>query len=226
MGGGDFHWSFSVRVIIVGCGRVGSELANALSAERHEVVVIDRNPLSFGRLSRDFSGRMLTGVGFDRDILQKAEIEGADALAATTDSDNANIVVAVTAKETFKVPRVVARIYDSQAAEIYRREGIPTVSPTVWGASTIKTMITQPRLATLATCGSGEVEFLKVEVTKPLAGRTIQDVTIPGEVVVGALVRRGQAFIPDQKTRLELGDELHIAVACKAVPKLEKLLGQ
>ncbi|HYL82515.1 MAG TPA: TrkA family potassium uptake protein, partial [Candidatus Acidoferrum sp.] len=101
-----------MRVIIVGCGRVGSRLANTLSAERHEVVVIDRNPLSFGRLSREFNGRMLTGVGFDREILQKADIEGADALAATTDSDNANIVVAVTAKETFKVPRVVARIYN------------------------------------------------------------------------------------------------------------------
>ncbi|MBI3015182.1 MAG: NAD-binding protein, partial [Candidatus Tectomicrobia bacterium] len=69
-----------MRVVIVGCGRVGSELANALSVERHEVVVIDRNPLSFGRLSRDFSGRMLTGIGFDRDVLQKAEIEGAEAL--------------------------------------------------------------------------------------------------------------------------------------------------
>ncbi|MBI2164689.1 MAG: TrkA family potassium uptake protein, partial [candidate division NC10 bacterium] len=74
-----------MRVIIVGCGRVGSQLANALSAERHDVVIIARDPLSFGRLSREFGGRMLTGVGFDREILQKADIEGADALAATTD---------------------------------------------------------------------------------------------------------------------------------------------
>jgi trk system potassium uptake protein TrkA len=142
-----------MRVIIVGCGRVGSELANALSAERHDVVVIDRSPLSFGRLSREFNGRMLTGVGFDRDTLQKAEIEGAQALAASTDSDNVNIVVAVTAKETFKVPHVVARIYDPQVAEIYRREGIPTVTPTVWAASTMKTLIVHPPLASLSTCG-------------------------------------------------------------------------
>jgi trk system potassium uptake protein TrkA len=213
-----------MRVIIVGCGRVGSELANALSAERHEVVIIDRSPLSFGRLSRDFNGRMLTGVGFDREILQKADIEGADALAATTDSDNVNIVVAVTAKETFKVPHVVARIYDPQAAEIYRREGIPTVTPTLMAANTMKTMISHPRLAKLATCGSGEVEFITIQVPKGLAGRTVQDLIIPGESLVSALVRRGQALIPTADTRLEAEDELHVAVAAKALPKFGKLL--
>ena len=213
-----------MRVIIVGCGRVGSELANALSAERHEVVIIDRSPLSFGRLSRDFSGRMLTGVGFDREILQKADIEGADALAATTDSDNVNIVVAVTAKETFKVPHVVARIYNPQAAEIYRREGIPTVTPTLMAANTMKTMISHPRLAKLATCGSGEVEFITIQVPKGLAGRTVQDLIIPGESLVSALVRRGQASIPSPDTCLEAEDELHVAVAAKALPKFDKLL--
>jgi len=213
-----------MRVIIVGCGRVGSQLANALSAERHEVVIIDRSPLSFGRLSRDFSGRMLTGVGFDREILQKADIEGADALAATTDSDNVNIVVAVTAKETFEVPHVVARIYDPQAAEIYRREGIPTVTPTLLAANTMKTMISHPRLAKLATCGSGEVEFITIQVPKALAGRTVQDLIIPGESLVSALVRRGQASIPSADTRLEAEDELHVAVAAKALPKFDKLL--
>jgi trk system potassium uptake protein TrkA len=215
-----------MQVIIVGCGRVGSELANALSAERHNVVVIDRNPLSFGRLSRAFEGRMLTGVGFDRDTLLKADIEGAQALAATTDSDNVNIVVAVTAKETFKVPHVVARIYDPQAAEIYRREGIPTVTPTIWAANTMKMMIVHPPLASLSTCGSGEVQFLTVEVPRSLAGRTVQDLTLPGEALVGAVVRRGQAVIATTNTRLEVGDVLHITAAVAAIPKLEKLLAQ
>ncbi len=213
-----------MRVIIVGCGRVGANLANALSAERHTVVVIDRNPLSFGRLSREFNGQMLTGVGFDRDILLKADIEGADALAATTDSDNVNIVVAVTAKETFKVPRVVARIYDPEAAEIYRREGIPTVTPTLLAANTMKAMIAHPQLTIVSALGSGEVKFLEVEATKPLVGRTIQDLTIPGESLVHAVVRRGQAMIPRADTRLETGDVLHIAVATRSIANFEKLL--
>jgi trk system potassium uptake protein len=213
-----------MRVIIVGCGRVGAQLANALSAERHDVVVIDRNPQSFSRLSRTFSGRMLTGVGFDRDILQKADIEGADALAATTDKDNVNIVVAVTAKEYFKVPHVVARIYNPQAADIYRHEGIPTVTPTTWAAGVMKTMIVHPQFTTSATAGSGEVEFLKLEVAKPLAGQTVAALTSPGESVVSALVRHGQAMIPAIDTRLEVGDILYLAVTTTAIPKLTKLV--
>lgn len=213
-----------MRVIIVGCGRVGANLANALSAERHNVVVIDRSPLSFGRLSREFNGQMLTGVGFDREILEKADIEGADALAATTNSDNVNIVVAVTAKETFKVPRVVARIYDPEAADIYRREGIPTVTPTILAANTMKAMIAHPRLVILSALGSGEVKVIEAEVPKPLAGRMVQDLIVPGESMIHVVVRRGQAMIPRADTRLEAGDVLHITVATRSISNLEKLL--
>jgi trk system potassium uptake protein TrkA len=213
-----------MRIIIVGCGRVGSNLANTLSAERHEVVVIDRNPLSFGQLSREFNGRMLTGVGFDREVLQKADIESAAALAATTDSDNANIVVAVTAKETFKVPRVVARIYNAQAAEIYRREGIPTVTPTLWGANAMRAMLMHPGVGTITTFGSGEVHVLEVELPNSLTGRPVGDLCMPGESLVGILVRRGQASIPKADTRLEAGDILRIAATAAAIPRLQKLL--
>lgn len=213
-----------MRVIIVGCGRVGSQLANALSVERHDVVVIDRNPLSFARLSREFGGRMLTGVGFDRETLQKADIEGVDALAATTNSDNVNIVVAVVAKETFKVPRVVARIYNPQAAEIYRREGIPTVTPTLWGAATMKALLVHPGMGTITTLGNGEVQILELQVPKLLDGHSVQELSSPGESVVGALVRRGQAIIPTPDSRLEAGDVLHIAASAVALPKLQKLL--
>ncbi len=103
-------------------------------------------------------------------------------MAATTDSDNVNIVVAVTAKETFKVPHVVARIYNPQAADIYRREGIPTVTPTLWAANTMKTMIVNPLLSAVTALGSGEVESVKIDVPKALAGRTVKDLTLPGEI--------------------------------------------
>jgi trk system potassium uptake protein TrkA len=215
-----------MRVIVVGCGRVGSHLANSLAAEGHHVVVIDSNPASFGRLGSDFTGRMITGVGFDRDVLVQAEIEGSDALAATTDSDNTNLVVAVTAKETFRVPHVVARIYYARAAEIYRREGIPTVTPTLWGANTMRAMISEARLGTVTTFGSGEVYGLQVQIPARLAGRPIRDFILPGQSTSGILVRRGSATIPSPETRLEAGDVLHIAAAAEAVPKLEKLLAQ
>jgi trk system potassium uptake protein TrkA len=213
-----------MRVIIIGCGRVGSSLANVLSAERHDVVIIDSDPQSFRGLSREFSGRMLTGVGFDREVLQKADIESVQALAATTDSDNVNIVAAVTAKEVFRVPHVVARIYDPQVAEIYRREGIPTVTPTSWAASTMKTMITNPGLTAVATLGSGEVEFVAVEVPEALAGRPLRELALPGESVVGAVVRRGQAAVLPPEARLEAGDQVYLTVATAAIPTLEKML--
>ncbi len=213
-----------MRVIIVGCGRVGSHMANSLSAERHDVVVIDKNPLSFSRLDREFGGRMLTGIGFDREVLQKADVEGAEALAATTDSDNVNIVTAVTAKETFHVPRVVARIYNPQAADIYRREGIPTVTPTLWAANTMKTMITSPHMTVISTLGSGEVESVVLDVPKALAGRTVKELATGNEAVVAALVRRGQALIPAPDTKLEIGDAAHITATVAALSRLEKLL--
>jgi trk system potassium uptake protein len=213
-----------MRVIVVGCGRVGSQLANTLSAEGHALVVIDRNATAFANLSREFVGRMLTGVGFDRAILQKADIEGADALAATTDSDNVNIVVAVTAKETFGVAHVVARIYNPQAAEIYRREGIPTVTPTLWAANTMKTMLVTASLTAVATLGSGEVESVCLEVPKGVAGRTVADVSKPGEIVVGALVRKGQAMIPTAETVLEAEDQLHITAVVPALSQLQRLI--
>ncbi len=213
-----------MRVIIVGCGRVGSHMANTLSAERHDVVVIDKNPLSFGRLDREFGGRMLTGIGFDREVLQKADVDGADALAATTDSDNANIVTAVAAKETFHVPRVVARIYNPQAAEIYRREGIPTVTPTLWAANTMKTMITSPHMTMAFTLGSGELESVVLDISKPLAGRMVKELGVPNELVIAALVRRGQALIPSPDMQLELGDAAHITATVSALARLEKLI--
>ncbi|HET9690740.1 MAG TPA: NAD-binding protein, partial [Acidimicrobiales bacterium] len=122
----------AVHVIVVGCGRVGSELADRLSREGHEVVIVDKRPDSFRRLPEAFAGRSLAGTGIDRDVLVEAGIGGAGALAAVTSGDNTNILVARIARETFEVPRVVARIYDPRRALIYQRLGIPTVATVSW----------------------------------------------------------------------------------------------
>ncbi|OWY61066.1 potassium transporter TrkA, partial [cyanobacterium TDX16] len=121
-----------MHVVIVGCGRVGSGLAQALDEGGHSVVVIDRRAKAFARLPEGFKGKTLEGVGFDRDLLKAAGIEQADALAAVTSGDNSNILVARVARETFQVGRVVARIYDPRRAAIYERLGIPTVATVQW----------------------------------------------------------------------------------------------
>ncbi len=119
-----------MHIIIVGCGRVGAELAQMLSQEGHNVVIIDKKVASFKRLGSDFNGITITGVGFDPDILKRAGVERADALAAVTNGDNSNIMVSEIAKKIYKVPQVITRIYDPLRADIYKKFGLNTISTT------------------------------------------------------------------------------------------------
>jgi trk system potassium uptake protein TrkA len=123
-----------MHVVILGCGRVGATLALMLEAEGHSVAIIDRDPEAFRRLGRGFRGKTILGIGIDEDVLRKAGIERADGFAATTSGDNTNIMSAQIVKVKYKVPRVIARIYDPLRAEAYRELGIDTISPTLLGA--------------------------------------------------------------------------------------------
>src|SRR3954462_14477003 len=111
----------------MGCGRVGASLADGLARIGHDVAVIDRDSTAFNRLSPEFPGERVLGMGFDRDVLLRAGIEDAAAFAAVSSGDNSNITSARVARETFGVERVVARIYDAKRAKVYERLGIPTV---------------------------------------------------------------------------------------------------
>lgn len=130
-----------MKIIILGCGRVGARLAQQLDAAGHEVVIIDRNQDSFARLGPDFGGGMVLGTGIDEDVLRKAGVEGADAFVAVTNGDNTNAMSAQIAKLIFKVPHVVARLYDPVREETYRTLGLETVSPTLIGVEKIKEQI-------------------------------------------------------------------------------------
>ena len=126
-----------MHVIVVGCGRVGSGLAAALDSDGHTVGIIDRQARAFRRLPPSFGGTSIVGVGFDRDRLEEAGVGHATALAAVTNGDNSNILIARVAKETYGVERVVARIYDPRRAAIYERLGIPTVATVQWATERV-----------------------------------------------------------------------------------------
>ena len=128
----------SVKIVIVGCGRVGSTLARTLAAEGHEVTVVDELVKSFSRLGEDFQGQMVVGSGIDEEVLRRAGIERADCFASVTNGDNRNIMAAQIAKEVFKVQRVITRIYDPIRAEVYRELGLETVCPTTIGAALLE----------------------------------------------------------------------------------------
>jgi trk system potassium uptake protein TrkA len=119
-----------MKVVIMGCGRVGAQLASLLDADGHEVIVVDNDTNSFKRLPHDFGGTALLGNGLDEEVLKKAGIEEADAFVAVTQGDNRNVMAAQIAKHIFNVPKVVCRIYDPLRQELYDMLGLEAISPT------------------------------------------------------------------------------------------------
>jgi trk system potassium uptake protein len=213
-----------MRLIIIGCGRMGAGLAQVLSRRRHTVTVVDRDPTAFELLGPAFTGQTVTGIGFDRETLLQAGIECADGLAAVTASDETNVVAARLARLMFRVPRVVARLYDPRKAEIYRRLGIQTISTTAWGIHRIAELLGYSDLDSLASLGSGEVDLVEIAVPHPLIGRTVDEVTVPGEVQVVAISRSGSTFLPMRGTRFQDGDLVHLSVVTTSIERLKTLL--
>jgi trk system potassium uptake protein TrkA len=119
-----------MKVVIMGCGRVGARLASLLEQDRHTVTIIDNDSYSFRRLAPDFKGAALIGNGIDEDVLRSAGIEEADAFIALTQGDNRNVMASQIAKHIFNVPRVVCRIYDPLRRDMYAELGVETISPT------------------------------------------------------------------------------------------------
>jgi trk system potassium uptake protein TrkA len=214
-----------MKIIVMGCGRVGSQVSLVMSAHGHDVTVIDHDNNAENRLGAGFKGRLLRGLGFDRKVLLEAGIENCDAFTAVSSSDNANIVAARIARTIFKVPRVVARLYDPRRAEIYQRLGLLTISTTTWGAERIFELITHSDLDVLYSFGRGEVSMLSYEISTLLAGRTAKDITVPGEINVVSVTREDKAFIPAGGTTFREGDVVHLAVSASAMPRLEEMLG-
>ena len=212
-----------MKVIIIGCGRIGSGLAQTLSRQGYAITVVDKDPVAFERLGPVFKGKTVTGIGFDRDVLIEAGIERADGLAAVTASDEANVVAARLASQVFRVPRVVARLYDPRKAEIYKRLGLLTVSPITWGVNHIADLVCYAPLESVLSLGS-DVEVIQTDAPPLLVGRTVRDLAVLGEIHVVAITRGGKTFLPTQGTVFQDGDLLHLAVVASAMERLKALL--
>ncbi|MCI0710950.1 MAG: TrkA family potassium uptake protein [Chloroflexi bacterium] len=214
-----------MNVVIMGCGRTGEQLTLLMLDQGHHVAVIDQDAAALARLPSHPRCQIVRGVGFDRDVLLKAGIEEAETFAATSRSDNANIVAARIAHNVFRVPRVVCRLQDPHKVEIYQRLGLISISPAHWGAQRINELLTHADLAPVMTFGNGEVTLMAVEMPVTFAGRLVRDFTVPGEVNVVAITRGKMAFVPTTGTELREGDILHLAVLATAMERVEMLLG-
>src|SRR5690242_10279031 len=201
-----------VRVVVMGCGRVGASLADSLARIGHEVAVIDRDTTAFHRLSPEFAGERVLGMGFDRDVLLRAGIEEAGAFAAVSSGDNSNIIAARVARETFGVERVVARIYDPKRAEVYERLGIPTVATVRWAADQILQRILPEGAAPEWFDASGNVVLAQVLVGQGWIGQPLHRLERAAAVRAACITRYGEGSIPDNKTVLQEGDLLHLLI--------------
>jgi trk system potassium uptake protein len=213
-----------MHVIVVGCGRVGSEVALSLASTEHDVIVIDRKVEAFRRLGDDFKGATLVGVGFDRDVLTEAGITPNCAVAAVTSGDNSNILIARVARETFGVKHVVARIYDPRRASIYERLGIATVASVAWTSARVLRHLTASDSTPDWIDPSAKFTIIERRVTAAAAGVSVGAVeaSTRGRVVV--LSRFGDASIPSTGTLLQEDDVLHVILPADQSALLDEAL--
>ena len=181
-----------MHVIVVGCGRVGSGLAISLSAEGHSVAILDKSAKAFRRL-KEWDGPCIVGSGFDRDDLEKAGALEADALAAVTSGDNTNILTVRIARETYKIPNVVARIYDPRRAEIYQRLGIPTVATVTWTIDQVRRRLLPDEDVGDWSDATGRLTLVDRSLPEDWAGRPLGDWSSPAGSAWSSVTRAGRA---------------------------------
>jgi trk system potassium uptake protein TrkA len=212
------------KVIVVGCGRVGAELATSVSGKGGNVSVVDRDPRAFERLPAGFVGETVEGDVLDLAVLHRAGIEAADGFAAATPSDETNLVAARIAHDLFHIRNVVARVYSPSHTPVFSLAGIQTVVSSSWSANRIEQLLRHPGLIEVASAGHGEVRFLEVKIPDHLASKPVGTLVDEGSCQPVTLVRGGEAVLASLDTTMESGDLVVLAVRVGHLPKLETLL--
>lgn len=207
----------------MGCGRVGSSLARGLENRGHSVAVIDSDPESFRRLGVGFKGTTVKGVGFDREVLEAAEIRKADAFAAVSSGDNSNILAARVVREVYHVGNVVARIYDQGRAEVYERLGIPTVATVKWTATQVMRRLLPEGSEPVWSDPSGNARLLQIAVHSGWVGHRISTMSEMAKTPLPFVVRFGTGMVPKPSTLFQDGDILYVAAENERICELETL---
>lgn len=213
-----------MNVIVMGCGRVGAELAYRLYKRGHQVTVVDEIASAFENLPPDFRGRTLEGEVLSLDVLRRAGIEQAQGLACVMPSDPANAVVAHVARETYHIPNVVVRNYDPHQRPLLEAFGLQIVAPSSWGAQRIEELVSGISVHTVLSAGNGEVEVYEFAVPAAWQGRKLNDLLTPSQSMCVALTRAGQATLPSPDTVLADGDVIHLSATMEGVAAVRKQL--
>lgn len=214
-----------MHIVIMGCGRVGSTLAQALQALDHSVAVIDFEPEAFRRLGADFTGLTVVGTGYNREVLVAAGIERAGAFAAVSSGDNSNIIAARVARETFGVGRVAARIYDPHRAEVYERLGIPTVATVRWAADRMVRLLAPEGHAEMWREPTGAVSVVEVSVHPGWIAQPAHALEEATGARIAYLIRLGLGMLPTESTVLQEGDQVFMLVTDDMTERVATIAG-
>jgi trk system potassium uptake protein TrkA len=217
-----------MNFIVVGCGRVGAELCYRLFKSGHQVIVVDGSKESFNRLHPDFRGRTLEGECLAENVLDRAGIKDANGLAAVTNSDTLNAVVAHTARTFYHVPVVVARNYDPSLRGVIESFGLQTVSSTFWGAQRVEELLINPSQRMVYSAGNGEVEVYEIIVPETWNGCTLGELLEPlKQCYPVAVTRAGRSALPELTTFLQSGDMLNVSTTYHGIGELTaRLIGK
>lgn len=197
-------------IVIIGCGKMGSSLARELSIEGHDVSIIDNNQENLDMLGSGFNGERIKGVEFDNDILVSAGIENADVFLAMTPDDNINAMAAQVAKTIFKVPRVIARIFNIEREFIYRKLGLETISPTELGVGIVKSRIIEEGTDILVKL---DENFTIMEIPiKSDKLRNVKETEEKFHCVISSILRQGNFMIPSREEEIKNGDKIIITI--------------
>ena len=211
-----------MNIMIGGCGRVGSQLAVLLSQEGHNVTIIDKNIDSFKRLGGTFNGVTAVGNAFDEKLLRELKIEKQDAFVSVTSGDNTNLMASQIARKMFKVPRVIARVYDPQRADIYKKFDLDIISGTTLVAAMIRDKIIENRF-TGYLVETGELGVIEIIASKDLEGKRVSDLNMPDEFSVVVIERKKKVIITETFTKIELGDKIMGLVRTTSLKKVRQI---
>ena len=213
-----------MKIIVVGSGRVGSTLATQLSRKGHEVTVIHPSPAGFQNLPPDFKGRKVDGDALTQEVLIRAEIDKAEGLAAVTDSESINAVVAHIAQSIYKIPNVVVRNYDPRWLRLHHALGYKVVSAASWDVQSIEDLLIDAWLRILFSGSNVEIAVYELVVPDPWNGRKLEDLFPSDRYQIVGFTRAGSALLPSGTTEVMTGDVLYLKATQESIEELRNHL--
>lgn len=213
-------------IIVVGCGRLGAELAYRLFKQGHRITVIDYNEAAFHNLPHEFRGRTIVGEALNQNVLLRAGVDHADGLAAVTNSDTVNAVVAHAVRSVYGIQNIVVRNFDPLWRPLFEAYNLQVVSSTSWGAQRLEEMLYHAELRSVFSAGNGELEIYEFNIPASLQGRLANSLlTDTRECCLVGLTRAGKAMLPNPDTRLRTNDVLLVSATIQGIQTLREQLG-